>query len=108
MNSTLAHAAAALIDAGSAVVIAFFVIKALLASARRDSDRARLLMADGVILALGFSVAGALLKTIGAGTWRQIGIFAFVLAFRTGMKRVFAEERRMLRAGASPNGKRAT
>jgi uncharacterized membrane protein len=51
--------------------------------------------ADGVITALGFSVAAALLKTIGHGTWHQIGTFAFVVAFRTAMKHFFAGERRL-------------
>jgi Ca2+/Na+ antiporter len=87
--------AAALIDAGSAGVVAFFAAQALLAAARRDANRARVLMADGVMTALGFSVASALLKTIGLGTWHQIGMFAFVLAFRSTMKWVFAAERRM-------------
>jgi hypothetical protein len=91
------RAAAAIIDAASAAIIAFFAMMALLATARRQADHARLLMANGVITALGFSVAGALLKAIGLGTWRQIGMFAFVLAFRTAMKHVFAAERRMLR-----------
>ena len=96
MSETLVRAAAALIDAASAGVVAFFAIRALLATVRRDADRARLLMADGVITALGFSVAAALLKTIGLGTWHQIGMLAFVLGFRSAMKWVFAAERRML------------
>jgi hypothetical protein len=95
MSEALVRAAAALIDAASAGVVAFFAIRALLATIRRDADRARLLMVDGVITALGFSVAAALLKTIGLGKWHQI-MFAFVLGFRSAMKWVFAAERRML------------
>ena len=97
MSEMMVRVAAVLIDAASAVVVAFFAVRALLATAKRDADRSRLLMADGVITALGFSVAAALLKTIGLGTWHQIGMFAFVLAFRSVMKWVFATERRMLR-----------
>ena len=96
MSEMLVRAAAVLIDAASAAVVAFFAMRALVASAQRDADRARLLMADGVITALGFSVAAALLKTIGLGTWHQIGMFGFVLGFRTAMKSVFAAERGML------------
>ena len=81
MSETLVRAAAALIDAASAGVVAFFAIRALLATVRRDADRARLLMADGVITALGFSVAAALLKTIGLGTVasdRNVGVRPWV------------------------------
>jgi uncharacterized membrane protein len=54
------------------------------------------LIADGVITALGFSVGAALLKTIGLGTWHQIGMFGFILGFRIAMKWVFAAELRTL------------
>jgi uncharacterized membrane protein len=94
MSETLIRAAAAVIHAASATVAAFFAVRALFQAARRHAERARLLMADGVIAALGFSLAASLLKTIGLGTWHQIGMFAFVLGVRTAMKFVFAAERR--------------
>ena len=68
-----------------------------------DSDRTRLIIADGVLAALSFSVAGTLLKTIGLESWDQIRMFAFVLALRTLLKRVFQWEQRTLgRRVASP------
>ncbi len=42
MSEILVRAAAVLIDAASAAVVAFFAVRALLAIARRDADRARL------------------------------------------------------------------
>jgi hypothetical protein len=49
-------------------------------------------MAGGVLAALGFMIAAALLKTIALHNGPQIGMFAFVVALRTLMKRVFARE----------------
>ncbi len=58
----------------------------------RGSDEARLIIARGVLAALSFSVAGTLLKTIALQSWPEIRTFAFVLLFRTLLKRVFQWE----------------
>ena len=76
--------------------MAFFAIRALLESLRRNADAARLLMADGVVITLAFGVGAALLKTIELGTWHEIGVFGFVLGLLSAMKRAFGAERRML------------
>ncbi len=82
-----------LVDFAAAVVIGYSVITALLAILRlQGSDTARLLIAKGVLAALGFSVAGSLLKIIALQTWAQIRLFAFVFVLRTLLKRVFAWE----------------
>ena len=62
-----------------------------------------LVIADGVLAALSFSVAGTLLKTIALNSWTDIRTFAFVLVLRTALKRVFqAEQKRMAaRSGVS-------
>ena len=82
-----------LVDAAAAVVIGYAVITAFLSTLRmQGSDAARLLIAKGVLSALGFSVAGSLLKIIALQTWAQIRLFAFVFVLRTLLKRVFAWE----------------
>ena len=86
-------AAGSLVDFLAAIVIVYHVLWAMLGVVqRRGSDLARLRIAQGVLAALGFSVAGSLLKIIGLQTWPQIRLFAFVLALRTFLKRVFAWE----------------
>jgi uncharacterized membrane protein len=81
----------------AALVVAFHVCRALLAILRRyDADRPRLIIADGVLAALGFSVAGTLLKALALQSWQQIGMFAFVLALRTLLKQVFKREREQM------------
>lgn len=67
---------------------------ALLAGRMRDSalTRARLLLAEGVVGALGLMTAATLLKTINLRTWSAIGMFAVVLALRTIVKRVLSAE----------------
>ncbi len=58
-----------LVDAAPAVVIGYAVITAFLSIMRlQGSDAARLLIAKGVLSALGFSVAGSLLKIIALET----------------------------------------
>ncbi len=91
-----------LVDAVSAVVIGYYVAAALATAVRgQGSDAARLKIAEGVLAALGFSVAGSLLKIIALQTWPQIRLFAFVFVLRTLLKRVFGwEEKRIVaRAG---------
>ena len=83
-----------LIELLAALVIAYHAAWALFSLARdRSGDQARLLIARGVLDALGFSVAGTLLKTIGLQAWPQIRMFAFVLVLRTVLKRVFQWEK---------------
>ncbi len=78
----------------AALVVAFYTCRALLAIVRRfDADRPRLLLAEGVLAALSFSVAGTLLKALALQSWHDIGMFAFTLAFRTALKQVFKRER---------------
>jgi uncharacterized membrane protein len=59
---------------------------------RRSTDRARKIIADGALTALGFILCATLLKTLLLSSWQQIGIFASVLSLRTVMKRIFAAE----------------
>ena len=86
-----------LIELAAATVVFFHASWAIGVLVRsHDSDRARLIIADGVLAALSFSVAGTLLKTIGLESWEQIRMFAFVLLLRTLLKRVFRWEQRTL------------
>ncbi len=87
-----------LVDCAAAFVIAYYVLAALATMVRGNgSDAVRLKVAEGVLAALGFSVAGSLLKIIALQTWLQIRLFAFVFLLRTLLKQVFAwEERRIV------------
>lgn len=86
-----------LIELAAALVIAFHVAWALWAIMRHQgADRVRLVIAEGVLAGLSFSVAGTLLKAIALQTWSQIGMFAFVFALRAMLKRVFAAERQAI------------
>ena len=61
--------------------------------------RGRLIVADGVVSALGYKTAATLLKTIELQTWTAIGLFAAILTLRTLVKRVLVwEEARLRRA----------
>lgn len=81
----------------AALVIVFHACWALLTIARRyEADRPRLIVANGVLAALGFSVAGTLLKALALQSWSQIGMFAFTLTLRTLLKQVFQREREQI------------
>ena len=88
------------VDAAAALVIGYYVGKAILSILRRQgSDVARLWIAKGVLAALGFSITGSLLKIIALQTWAQIRLFTFVFILRTLLKRVFAWEERRIQKG---------
>lgn len=86
-------AAGSLTEIMAALVIVYHVLWALVGIlVRQGSDVARLRVAQGVLTALGFSLAGTLLKTIALQTWPQIRLFAFVFVLRQVLKRVFLWE----------------
>ncbi len=82
-----------LIELLAAFVVVYHAGLALISLMRDHAgDQARLLIAQGVLAALGFSLAGTLLKTIGLESWTQIRSFAFVWLLRTLLKKVFQRE----------------
>jgi hypothetical protein len=93
-----------LVDAAAALVIGYHVSTAILSILRRQgSDVARLLIAQGVLSALGFSVAGSMLKIIALQTWAQIRLFAFVFVLRTLLERVFVWEEHRIQHRVTSN-----
>jgi uncharacterized membrane protein len=66
------------------------------ASDRSTPETARLLLAEGVILALSLRTAATLLKTLDLPTWDRIAAFTAILALRTLLKRGFVVEQRRL------------
>jgi hypothetical protein len=66
---------------------------------------ARLLVAQGAITALSFTVAGTLLATLALRSWRQIFVFAAIFAFRTVLKRVFVWEQGHLSAPSATSSR---
>lgn len=94
---------ASAIELLAAMVIVVHAVWALAVLLRRQGlDAARLILADGVLAVLGFSLAATLLKVIGLQQWAQIRTFATVFVLRTVLKRVFMTERSQLqqRTGA--------
>ena len=96
--------AAVLIEFGGSVVIAVAMVRGLAAMAaglgsRCAVVRGRLLVADGVVAALGYKTAATLLKTIELQSWAAIGTFAAILTLRAVVKRVLVWEEGRLRSG---------
>lgn len=84
---------AVLIEAVAALVIAAYCTAAFWSLLRRfDRHKARSLVAEGALNALGFIVCATLLKTLVLKSWQQIGMFACVLALRTLLRRIFLAE----------------
>lgn len=91
---------AGVIETAAGMVLAGYCTAAFSSIWRRWSpDRARALVAEGALTALGFIVCATLLKTLLLSSWQQIGIFASVFSLRTVMKRIFAAEARLVRPG---------
>jgi uncharacterized membrane protein len=93
-----------LIQFGAALLISGYAAAAIGALVRtREIDRARLIMADGVIAGLSLLVVGALLRMITLESWEDIGLFAAIFGMRTLLKRLFVwEEARLRRAPGRP------
>ena len=88
---------ASAIELLAAVVIVVHVVWAsAMLLRRRGLDAARLIVANGVLAALGFSLAATLLKVIGLQQWVQIRTFATVFVLRTALKQVFTTERNLI------------
>lgn len=84
-------------------MVGYYATRALIAIVlRKGSDRARLLIAEGVLAALGFMAAGTLLKMLVLQTWPQIRAFAVIVTLRTLLKVVFATEKKGLENRARP------
>lgn len=90
---------ARLIEFGGGLVILTGMARSILAIVAQrvtnaSLDRARVVLAEAVVGALGLMTAATLLKTINLRTWSAIGLFAAVLALRTGVKWALAAEAR--------------
>ncbi|MDH2313267.1 DUF1622 domain-containing protein [Methylobacterium brachiatum] len=97
---------ATLIEFGGGLLVVFGCARGLLRLAtglgNRDSIiAARLIVADGIVAALGFKTAAALLKTIELRSWDAILMFVAVFALRTFVKQVLVREEAGLRARRS-------
>ncbi len=82
-----------LVELCAAAVIVYHAAWACLVVVQGASvDRARALIAEGVLSALGFSLCATLLKVLGLQNWVQIRTFATVFVLRTLLKQVFLKE----------------
>ncbi len=85
---------AAAIQALSGAVLAGYVAAAMTGPVLRgDVDRARLLVAEGVIGALGLMLPATILRTLVLRSWEQLLSLAMVLAMRIVVKRFFVWEK---------------
>jgi hypothetical protein len=90
---------AAIIQFAGALIVTRSVVAATLVLLRtRDTVRARLTVAQGVLWVLSFTLAATLLAAVLVHTWMQILTFAVVVAFCVALKRVFAWEQSRLLA----------
>jgi uncharacterized membrane protein len=95
-----AHTIAVLIEAAGSALLVGFVLAACNALLRRgELERARLLVAEGAVLALSFETGATLLKTLDLPNWDRIAAFAAILALRTALKHAFASEQAALARG---------
>jgi uncharacterized membrane protein len=101
-----AHAVAVLIEAAGSALLAGFVAAACGVLLRGGApERARLLVAEGAVLALGLKTGATLLKTPDLPGWDRIVALAAILALRTALKRAFtAEATAIARRSAPPGG----
>ena len=63
---------------------------------RGDVDRARLLVAEGVVESLGLMLPATILRTLVVRSWEQLLSVALVLTLRIVVKRLFVWERSRL------------
>ena len=90
---------------GAAIIMTRFVALALMSLILgRGVLRARLLVAEGVLVGLGVMTAATLLRTIGLRTWRQILTFTFILFLRILLKKLFVWEKRRILEGPAQGG----
>lgn len=93
------HVVIILIDLFAALVIVGFAVGAVGKLLRGQSvDQARLVVAEGAVLALSFKVAGTLLKALELHSWDQILMFGSILGLRTILKQLFLWEKREVQA----------
>ncbi|MCA1990991.1 MAG: DUF1622 domain-containing protein [Coleofasciculus sp. S288] len=88
---------AAIIQMFAALAITGYVITAAISLIpKQNVDRARVLVAEGVLTSLSFMVAATLLRMLELQTWRQILIFSLIFLLRTVLKKVFVWEKKLV------------
>ena len=88
---------ATLIEFGGGLLVIFGCARGLLRLATGFGSHdsivaARLVVADGIVAALGFKTAATLLKTIELRSWEAILMFVAVFALRTFVKQALLRE----------------
>ena len=68
-----------------ALIILFYVVRALVFLLRKDHDTCRNSLTTGITTGLSFLLASEVLKTIIAPDWKEIGMTCAVLLMRAGM-----------------------
>lgn len=94
---------ATLIEFGGGLLVVFGCARGLLhlavgLGARDSIVAARLIVADGLVTALGFKTAATLLKTIELRSWATILMFVAVFALRAFVKQALVREEAAVRA----------
>jgi Ca2+/Na+ antiporter len=86
-------------QAAGAVIITASVAAALISLiVTRQIPKARLLLAEGIIMGLSVMVSGTLLRVIALDSWKEIQMFTVILSLRILLKKVFVWEEARLRA----------
>lgn len=96
-DAALLPPATALIQFAGALTIVWYGARALGALAHGSTiEHARLLLLDGALAALGFTLAATLLKLMAVQSWNEVGAFAAIVGLRTFLKTVLVRERAWL------------
>lgn len=85
---------------GSLVIVSYVAGSLLVLWRERGAEkivRARLVVAGGALIGLGFKLAATLLKTVQLHSWAQIGAFLILLLLRELLKQIFAWEQARIR-----------
>jgi uncharacterized membrane protein len=89
-----------LIEFVGALLIVSYALAATVAVLRFEGiDRARFLVADGVLAGLNFKLAATVLKIVLLRSWEQILLFVVIIFLRTLLKQLFRWERGRLEKG---------
>ena len=85
-----------------ALIILFYVIRALFALLKRQHDNSRDLLTTGISTGLSFLLASEVLNTIIAPDWSAIGMTCAILLMRAGMTLLVHWENKMEHHTAQP------
>ena len=96
------YCAITVVEIIGALIILFYVVRALVFLLRKDHDTCRNSLTTGITTGLNFLLASEVLKTIGEASWSDIGMVCAILLMRAGMTLLVHWEAKMEHHAAEP------